>query len=86
VFDAYRTAVAILAAVKGLWPDGFRWINPPYEYENETMPIDILSGSSRLREYVDAGGERQSFGAIVDVDRNAWRAEIADSLLYPQSD
>ena len=40
----------ILAAVRRLYPRDFAWLPPPYEYEREKMPIDILFGSSRLRE------------------------------------
>lgn len=52
-FRPYRTTLVILAAVKSLWPREFAWRPPPYEYERERWPIDILSGSSRLREWLD---------------------------------
>jgi uncharacterized protein YbbC (DUF1343 family) len=39
----------ILAAVCRLWPEQFAWLPPPYEYEREKMPIDILFGSAKLR-------------------------------------
>jgi len=41
--------LAILAAVNKLWPNEFAWLPPPYEYEREKMPVDVLSGSSGLR-------------------------------------
>src|SRR5262245_40610342 len=41
---------SILAAVQRLYPNDFAWLPPPYEYEREKMPIDILFGSSRLRQ------------------------------------
>lgn len=31
-----------------------RWNPPPYEYEYEKMPIDILAGGSHVREFVDS--------------------------------
>lgn len=52
-FRPYRTTLAILSAVKALWPREFAWRPPPYEYETVKMPIDILSGSSKLREWID---------------------------------
>lgn len=54
-FRPYRTTVAILAAVRRLWPREFAWKSPPYEYETVKLPIDILSGSSALREAIDSG-------------------------------
>ena len=32
----------------------FAWRQPPYEYEHDKLPIDILAGSSALREQVEA--------------------------------
>jgi uncharacterized protein YbbC (DUF1343 family) len=54
---AYRpidTAVAILLEMRRMSAGKFQWRQPPYEYEHEKLPFDILSGSSRLREQVEA--------------------------------
>lgn len=52
---SYRAIAAILATIARLWPEHFRWLPPPYEYETEKPPIDIITGSSRLREAIDSG-------------------------------
>ena len=31
----------------------FKWRDPPYEYEHDKMPIDILAGSPTLREQIE---------------------------------
>ena len=36
-------------------PGRFAWREPPYEYEHEKLPFDILAGSSELREQIEAG-------------------------------
>ena len=36
-------------------PSAFAWRQPPYEYEHEKLPIDILAGSADLREQIEAG-------------------------------
>ena len=36
-------------------PASFAWRPPPYEYEHDKLPIDILAGSAALREQIDAG-------------------------------
>ncbi|MEW6117270.1 MAG: DUF1343 domain-containing protein [Nitrospirota bacterium] len=56
-FRPFKTAVAVLKAVYDLYPDDFLWKQPPYEYEAEKMPIDILAGTDRLRKEIE-GGER----------------------------
>jgi uncharacterized protein YbbC (DUF1343 family) len=51
-FRSYSATLHLLAAMKTLWPRDFNWLPPPYEYETVKMPIDILSGSSALRDWV----------------------------------
>ncbi|HWW82621.1 MAG TPA: hypothetical protein VNZ26_03405, partial [Vicinamibacterales bacterium] len=33
----------------------FEWRDPPYEYEHHKLPIDILAGSSSVREQIETG-------------------------------
>jgi len=54
-FKPFLTGVAVLKAAMDLFPDHFQWKQPPYEYEYEKMPIDILAGNSLLREHLEAG-------------------------------
>ena len=42
---------------RGRIPAASRWREPPYEYEHDKQPIDILYGSDRLRTAIDAGGD-----------------------------
>lgn len=54
-FKPFKTAVAILLAVKELYPEITLWREPPYEYEFEKLPFDILAGSDRLRKEIEEG-------------------------------
>jgi uncharacterized protein YbbC (DUF1343 family) len=54
-FRPVETGVAVLAAFRACAPDRFEWRPPPYEYEETKLPIDILAGSSGLREQIEAG-------------------------------
>jgi uncharacterized protein YbbC (DUF1343 family) len=54
-FRPVETGVALIAAFRAADPDRFRWRDPPYEYEHTLLPIDILAGSSELREQIEAG-------------------------------
>ena len=51
----WRTGIAILNHIRRLWPGEFAWRQPPYEYELERLPIDILAGSPGMREGIEAG-------------------------------
>ncbi|MEO0203307.1 MAG: DUF1343 domain-containing protein [candidate division WOR-3 bacterium] len=51
-FKPVESAVKILETIKKLYPDKFKFREPPYEFEENIMPIDLLWGSSSLREYL----------------------------------
>jgi len=54
-FPAVETGVALIAAFRDAGPDRFAWRDPPYEYEREKRPFDILAGSAELREQIERG-------------------------------
>ena len=54
-FKPFKTGVAILKIIHDLYRDHFEWKQPPYEYEIEKMPIDILAGTERLRQDIEKG-------------------------------
>jgi uncharacterized protein YbbC (DUF1343 family) len=50
--DAFRplkTAVQLLEVIYRLYPNHFEWKQPPYEYEYEKMPIDLIFGTDKIR-------------------------------------
>ncbi len=69
-FKPFKTGVAVIKAVHDLYPEDFQWKQPPYEYEAEKMPIDILSGTDRLRKDMEAG-------IPLKVMEEWWRAECS---------
>lgn len=84
-FRPYRTSVAVLAAAKELAPEHFAWRPPPYEYESVLMPIDILAGSSALREGVDARNIRspKDLDRLSNADDAEWLGQVEQHRLYP---
>jgi uncharacterized protein YbbC (DUF1343 family) len=53
-FRPVLSSVAWLREFHAESPERFAWRQPPYEYEHEKMPIDILAGSSALRQQVES--------------------------------
>ena len=49
-FRPYRTSLLLLQEVIRHYPGDFQWKSPPYEYEFEKMPIDLILGDKRLRQ------------------------------------
>jgi uncharacterized protein YbbC (DUF1343 family) len=52
-FEPVKTGVSLLRECYGLAPKQFKWRDPPYEYEHDKMTIDILAGSTELREQIE---------------------------------
>jgi uncharacterized protein YbbC (DUF1343 family) len=67
-FKPVRTAVELLDGFRSQNPNAFAWKNPPYEYEQEKRPIDVLWGSPRLRETIESGRGLAAFA-------ESWRGE-----------
>jgi len=43
-FRSFQTGVEIIRSIRKLYPNSFEWKQPPYEYEREKLPIQILLG------------------------------------------
>ena len=72
--EAFRpvlTGVALVAAFRAADPERFRWRDPPYEYEHEKLPFDILAGSTELRQQIEAG-------MTVEDIAQSWEPAVAD--------
>ncbi|MEZ5962810.1 MAG: DUF1343 domain-containing protein [Planctomycetota bacterium] len=76
-FRPYATTLAVLSAVRTLWPTAFAWRAPPYEYETHKMPIDILTGGAAVRTAIDAAEDP---GDQVDVAGWRQRLQAAGAL------
>ncbi len=72
-FEPYLTGIAAISAIKNLYPDQFAWRNPPYEYETEKLPIEILCGGKDIPHYIQAG-------ATLDEIRKSWQADLMNFL------
>ncbi len=81
-FQPVRTAVELMAEFKRQDPARFPWREPPYEYEHDKQPIDILYGSDRLRAAIDGGEDPAALIASWTRDEAAFRTTRAPYLLY----
>jgi uncharacterized protein YbbC (DUF1343 family) len=83
--DTFRpvlVGVALAGAFRRADPGRFAWRQPPYEYEHDKMPIDILAGSAVLREQIDAGVDARAIAAGWQEDEGAFRKLREPFLLY----
>jgi uncharacterized protein YbbC (DUF1343 family) len=81
-FRPVRAAVELIAEFRRQDPQRFAWRKPPYEYELEKEPIDLLYGSDRLRAVVDAGSDVTALAAEWEPEEDRFRALRDPFLLY----
>ncbi|RME92556.1 MAG: DUF1343 domain-containing protein [Candidatus Hydrogenedentota bacterium] len=74
-FRPVLTGIALLLGFSRYSKD-FAWKNPPYEYETQKMPIDIISGSSQLREWIEKGKPLEEFQKWIDQEIKLFRNPI----------
>ena len=51
----YRTGLALLQAVMQLYPGEFRYKEPPYEYDFDRLPMDLILGDGEVRRQLEEG-------------------------------
>jgi uncharacterized protein YbbC (DUF1343 family) len=76
------TGAALISMFHRAAPGQPLWRQPPYEYELEKLPIDILAGSSQLREQIEAGASPDAIAGSWTADERAFAALRAPYLLY----
>ncbi|MCK4390318.1 MAG: DUF1343 domain-containing protein [Desulfobacterales bacterium] len=52
-YRPYRTTLTLLQAVVSEHPDAFQWQPPPYEYEFDKLPFDLITGDPSVRKAVE---------------------------------
>jgi uncharacterized protein YbbC (DUF1343 family) len=81
-FRPLRTAVELIAEFRRENVKRFAWREPPYEYEHDKEPIDILYGTDRLRKTLDADGDVASLVQSWADEEEAFRRQRKPYLLY----
>jgi uncharacterized protein YbbC (DUF1343 family) len=81
-FRPVRAAIELMDEFRRQEPRRFAWREPPYEYEHDKEPIDILYGSSALRETLNVGGDVNTLFASWTPEEEAFRRTREQFLLY----
>ena len=74
--------LGLLRAVLELYPEEFGWLDPPYEYEYEKPPIDILTGDPEIRRALEDGKELAEIAGLGRERLAEFKARRQDVLFY----
>lgn len=81
-FDSYRTGLAVLVAVRKLWPEHFAWRREVYEFRADVPAMDLLTGEPAVREAIDAGRSLDEVVALATGGTDLYEAGRQAALLY----
>ena len=81
-FRPVLTGTALIQMFRRFIPETFAWRQPPYEYEHDKLPIDILAGSDALRQQIESQMPPAAIADSWRTDEAAFRDLRRPFLLY----
>ncbi len=72
-FEPVITGVAIVKTAFDRYGESFRWKDPPYEYEYDRKPFDLIAGTSELRVAIERGDSLEQI-------ESAWRDPLKEFM------
>lgn len=83
IFRPYRLLALLLKCVRLEYPDYPLWRQFHYEYESERLAIDLLSGGTLLREWIDdPEGQPGDLESRLLADEERWSEIVAPLMIY----
>jgi uncharacterized protein YbbC (DUF1343 family) len=81
-FKPVLTGAALIDQIRAAGPKDFSWRKPPYEYEHDKEPIDILAGSPAFRLALDAGTRAEDLVPLWTEDSRPFEEARREYLRY----
>jgi len=72
LFRPVQTTAAFLSVIIKLYGDKFKFKDPPYEYEYDKIPFDILAGDTTMRESLLKGESAEQMRANWEKSYKMW--------------
>lgn len=69
-FEPVVIGVAMVKTALEMYPDEFRWKEPPYEYVYDRNPFDVIAGTNELRLAFERGDSLETI-------EDSWQAPLA---------
>ncbi|HEY7786028.1 MAG TPA: DUF1343 domain-containing protein [Pyrinomonadaceae bacterium] len=70
-FEPVVTGVAMVKVAYDMYTEDFRWKEPPYEYEYERNPFDVIAGTTKMREAMEKGDSLEEI-------QSSWTTPLED--------
>ncbi len=81
-FKPWRTGQLLMRELYHYLGPAFEWKPPPYEYEYEKLPIDILNGTDEIRKWIEKNGSMDELISIENKGMDDYMGKRDSVLLY----
>ena len=81
-YRPYRTSLTLLQATLRHHRERFQWKSPPYEYETERLPIDLIIGDKSVREHLEQLVPVEKIAASWQEEKETFRTRSREVYLY----
>ncbi len=81
-YSPYALALGIYQAIYQMHPDQFAYKQPPYEYEFERLPMDLILGDHNVRSQIETGVPVREMVEEWTSSLAAYRQMITDITIY----
>ncbi len=83
LFKPFLLIAGVLKAVRYIHPDLELWTKPPYEYEYEKLPVDVITGGKTFRKWVESPSSSiKDLIEKIESDIALWKNEISEHFIY----
>jgi uncharacterized protein YbbC (DUF1343 family) len=70
-FEPVITGIAIVKTIYDLYTNDFKWKNPPYEYVYDLNPFDVISGTAKIRNFIETEADLNTI-------KQSWEKDVKD--------
>ncbi|MBS3809845.1 MAG: DUF1343 domain-containing protein [Desulfobacterales bacterium] len=81
-YQPYQTSLKLLSVILDLFRNEFAWKKPPYEYEWEKLPFDLITGDPDIRRQLEAGADTDQLAENWQPQIERYLQEVRQFYLY----
>ncbi len=81
-FEPVITGIAMVKTIYDLYTDEFKWKIPPYEYVYDLNPFDVISGTDKIRKFIEQKADLNTIKLYWENDVKYFQELREKYLLY----
>ncbi|RJE72955.1 exo-beta-N-acetylmuramidase NamZ domain-containing protein [Reichenbachiella sp. MSK19-1] len=81
-FEPWKVGQILCKAFYHHLGQAFQWKQPPYEYEYNLLPIDILNGTDQVRQWIESNGSLSKLEELDMIGRGDYLKQRDQILIY----